>query len=311
MADEAYYTVWHIVYITIAIPTVFGNGLILYSVARFKKLRSNIRILIANLAVSDLIVGAILIPTDMLSDFFGWKSNKYVCLSCLGMFVLSLGTSCYNLLLISIERFIAIYYPMRVKTIITKAKMVFMVSLGWLIVGINSSVPFYGVNNFTNSTECAHNVVWPQEYQKNCDWQLISALIVNFLFYAIVVRIALRKVQMGDKIEGNKNFCIHSKATVDLHHVITMVIVLGTFVICWLPYFILSVIVTFSNTSYYQFVKRCTLVPGLCNSAVNWLIYGYRNKEFRKAFKTILKWNVCCKAKSRSPQNVTSIYRAN
>ncbi|XP_053382359.1 trace amine-associated receptor 13c-like [Mercenaria mercenaria] len=309
MVNETYFTVWHIVYATVMIPTVFGNGLILYSVAKFPRLRSNIHILIANLAFSDLIVGAVLIPTDMLSDIFGWKSKKYVCLACLGFFVLSLGSSCFSLLLVSVERYIVICFPFRARTLLTKPKMVFMISFGWVLVAVNSTLPFYGVNTFTNSSaECVRNVVWPEAYQLYCDWILICGLIVTFTFYMIVVRIALKKARMRNSIGGKTEYNVHTKAQTDLHHVITMVIVLGTFVICWLPYVILSFIVTFWDTPTFQFVKRCTLIPGLFNSAINWLIYGYRNNELRKAFRTILKCKFCNKDSNRPTSNAAAIY---
>ena len=68
------------------------------------------------------------------------------------------------------------------------------------------------------------------------------------------------------------------------------VLVLG--IRCWAPYTILGVIVTFWDTEYYQFVKRCTLVPGFFNSSLNWVIYGYRNREFKITFQKLYR-TVC------------------
>ncbi|XP_053392816.1 lysophosphatidic acid receptor 3-like [Mercenaria mercenaria] len=194
---------------------------------------------------------------------------------------------------------------------LTKPKMALMICFGWTVVAINSSIPLYGVNSFTNSsTECAHNVVWPEAYQMYNDWLLTTALIVNFVFYMIVVRIAVKKARRRNYIGGNKHFNIHAKAKTDLQHMVTMVIVLGTFVLCWLPYVTLIFMVTFWDTPNFQFVKRCTLIIGLLNSAMNWLIYGYRNKEFRKAFKSTLKCKFCYKDDNRLPPSAATSYRA-
>ncbi|XP_045211336.1 D(3) dopamine receptor-like [Mercenaria mercenaria] len=289
MAIEAYFTTWHIVYIAIIIPTVLGNGLILYSVVTCKSLRCNMHILIANLAVSDLTVGAILIPLDMLADIFQWKYNKYVCVTTLSLFVFSLGSSCFNLLIISIERFIAIVYPFSAKSLLSKPKFVFMITFGWIISILHIATSFSGIGSETNFTECLNTSAWSKAYQTYLDWILVFALVLNGLFYVIVMCIALKKTRTRT-ISGGL-FYVHFKARKDVHQLITMVIVLGMFLVCWMPYATLGVIVTFWDTAHNQFIKRCTLIPGFFNSGINWIIYGYRNREYKKAFKKTLR---CC-----------------
>lgn len=290
MESATYYTIWHVVYVVIIIPTVLGNGLIILSIVKFKKLRCNMHVLIGNLAVSDLIVGAVLLPADMVSDIFGWKANnKYVCLGVYAVYVLSLGSSCFNLLLISIERFIAIAYPVRVKVLLTNRKLAMLISFGWILPFINSTIPLYGINTYTNSTmECKIENVWTKAYRTVNDWELLVALFLNFILYTVVVWIALRKNRRETNVIGN-SLNIHTRARKDFHQLITMVIVLGTFMVCWLPFSVLAFIVTFWDTPYYQFVKRYTLIPGMINSSINWMIYGYRKKEFRQSFEALLK----------------------
>lgn len=287
METEAYFTTWHVVYIAIILPTVFGNGLIIYSVMKYESLRAKMHILIANLAVSDLIVGAVLIPLDMTADIFHWKSNKYVCLATLLLFVLSLGSSCYNLLIISIERFVAIMYPFRYSSILSKPKFAFMIFFGWFVCVINISIPLYAFDNNSNYTECVNTNIWSKTYQTYLDWILIFALILNTLLYIIVMRIAL--IKKHERTIADGLFHVHIKARKDVHQLVTMVIILGLFLLCWLPYAGLGVVVTFSDSVQNQFIKRCALIPGLFNSGINWIIYGYRNKEYRKAFKKTLR----------------------
>lgn len=287
MAADVYFTIWNILYIAIIVPTVLGNGFILYCVWKFQKLRGNLHVLIANLAISDLIVGGVLIPADMVADIYHWKNQKYVCLTVLSLFILSLGSSCYNLLLISIERFIVIVYPFTAWKLLSKPKVMFMIALGWSVTVLNGTLSFYGIDTYTNtSVVCSNENAWPKWYQTYLDWMLIASLILNTVFYSMVVGIALKKAGTHTIVGGCFNTQVRTKK--NLHQSITMAIVLGTFLICWLPYATLSVIVTFCDTPYMQFVKRCALIPGFSNSAINWIIYGYRNAEFRKAFQTTL-----------------------
>ncbi|XP_060583658.1 lysophosphatidic acid receptor 3-like [Ruditapes philippinarum] len=169
--------------------------------------------------------------------------------------------------------------------------MTAMISVGWIVVSINTLIPFFGADTFEKSSKCINTNVWPTEYQTYVDWLLIISVIANFVFYLIVVRLAMAKSRSTRSVIGDSTLSIHRRNHSDIHNVITMVIVLGTFMVCWLPYMSLSVAVTFWDTPTLQYVKRFTFTPGLLNSAFNWMIYGYRNKEFRKAFKSVLN---CC-----------------
>ncbi|XP_052250180.1 D(3) dopamine receptor-like [Dreissena polymorpha] len=272
------------------IPTIVGNGLIIISIIKYRKLRSNMHVLVLNLAVSDLIVGAVLIPVDLFGDFFKVKSDKNYCLATVALFITSLGSSCYNLLLISIERYIAIVYPLRARLMLTKSKMALMIAIGWVLTILDGLLPIFGLNTFSNSTAnasaCLSTEVWNKGYRVSNDWQLLVALIANVTLYSIVVFVAVRKAsgksRIGDAIQGR------SRTTKEMYQLITMVIVLGTFILCWLPYNVMIIFVTLWDCEYYQFIKRCPLIPGVLNSGLNWIIYGYRNADIRTAFKHVI-----------------------
>ena len=100
------------------------------------------------------------------------------------------------------------------------------------------------------------------------------------------MKIALQKAKAS---KVGVDMARHAKSKMDLQQITTMVIVLGMFAVCWFAYVCAGIVVTFYETSYTQYIRRCTLIPGMFNSAVNWIIYGYRNANFRKAFKLILR----------------------
>ena len=288
--DGAYLTTWHILESLVIVPIVLGNGLILISIAKFKKLQTSINVLVGNLALSDLIIGAVLIPCDFIGDVTNFNLNKYFCLGKLSLFVLSLGLSCYNLMLISVERFVAIVYPLKKSTYISKGRLLLMILFGWCLCLINSSLPLLGWNNYNNSTECVSDTVWTPGYKLCINWILLLASTVNVSLYAIVMRMALRRASRTSLAD---NMGVHLSTTTDIRQLVTMIIILGLFAVCWFPYLCLIVVVTFYETETTQFIRRCTLIPGLFNSAISWIVFGYRNKEFRKAFWAILKCQTC------------------
>lgn len=297
MSSTIYGTIWHSLYILIMIPIVIGNGLIILSIIRYRTLRTNMHILIGNLAVSDFITGTVLIPYSLITDGQSINSNMYLCFGKLSLFVISLGSSCYNLMLISLERFITIAMPLRHQNQFTSKRMVLAIVVGWAVTLCNSTLPFYGWNLYSeNNTDCVSDTLWPAGYKIMVNWELIIALILNFVLYTIVIKIAVKKACERNHIKGGIRHT--AKVDKDVYHMVTMVIVLGVFALCWLPYVCAAVVVTFYETPYTQYIRRCTLIPGLLNSAVNWLIYGYRNMDFRKAFKSFFTFRSICRESS-------------
>lgn len=72
----------------------------------------------------------------------------------------------------------------------------------------------------------------------------------------------------------------------------TLGIVVGCFLVCWLPFFIVAILVPLCpNCVFPKSVQSLVLFLGYFNSACNPVIYTFFNKEFRAAFKKIL----CCK----------------
>ncbi|XP_074991747.1 LOW QUALITY PROTEIN: 5-hydroxytryptamine receptor 1A-like [Calonectris borealis] len=68
----------------------------------------------------------------------------------------------------------------------------------------------------------------------------------------------------------------------------TLGIIMGTFILCWLPFFIVALVLPFCDSKCYM--------PewlGYSNSLLNPIIYAYFNKDFRSAFKKIIKCKFC------------------
>lgn len=75
----------------------------------------------------------------------------------------------------------------------------------------------------------------------------------------------------------------------------TLGIIMGTFILCWLPFFIVALVM--------PFCPRACYMPGWLGDVINWLgysnsllnpiIYAYFNKDFQSAFKKIIKCHFC------------------
>lgn len=81
----------------------------------------------------------------------------------------------------------------------------------------------------------------------------------------------------------------------------TLAIIMVTFVLCWIPFFLLYLILPFCNTCSHPgvWVEVLFVWLGYVNSTLNPIIYTVFNMEFRKAFNDMIA-RCCCKANRRT-----------
>ncbi|NXC44928.1 5HT1A protein, partial [Penelope pileata] len=75
----------------------------------------------------------------------------------------------------------------------------------------------------------------------------------------------------------------------------TLGIIMGTFILCWLPFFIVALVLPFCDSKCYmpEWLGAVINWLGYSNSLLNPVIYAYFNKDFQSAFKKIIKCKCC------------------
>lgn len=68
----------------------------------------------------------------------------------------------------------------------------------------------------------------------------------------------------------------------------TLAIIVGLFILCWLPFFTLYLISPFCTDCINPILFSVVFWIGYCNSAINPMIYALFSKDFRFAFKRII-----------------------
>ncbi len=73
----------------------------------------------------------------------------------------------------------------------------------------------------------------------------------------------------------------------------TMTIIMATFIVCWLPFFIMYVVLPFCSSCSQTDLRVINFIVwlGYVNSALNPVIYTIFNIDFRRAFKRLLQGN--------------------
>ncbi|XP_034144779.1 trace amine-associated receptor 1-like [Esox lucius] len=103
----------YILFSLISIVTVFLNLIVIISISHFKQLQTPTNLLILSLAVSDLLVGLIVIPANTVAIIEScWVLGEYFCALLMYTTSLSESSSLGNLILLSIDRYVAVCDPL-------------------------------------------------------------------------------------------------------------------------------------------------------------------------------------------------------
>jgi len=114
---------------------IFGNGLTIVVIIKYRRLRTYTNVFVASLAAADFLVGAVFIPLKgfrLLEDGDRFLMTKYYCLFTVGPYFCTLAVQMLSLLAISIDRFIAIVYPYNYLSFATRKIVAGIVIIIWI-----------------------------------------------------------------------------------------------------------------------------------------------------------------------------------
>ncbi|XP_059209570.1 5-hydroxytryptamine receptor 1D [Centropristis striata] len=99
------------------------------------------------------------------------------------------------------------------------------------------------------------------------------------------------KVKLADSVLERKRLCAarERKATK------TLGIILGAFIVCWLPFFVGTLVTAICKDCWFDPVLFDIFTwLGYLNSLINPVIYTVFNDEFKLAFQKLIKFRHCC-----------------
>ncbi|CAL8395286.1 unnamed protein product [Arctogadus glacialis] len=75
----------------------------------------------------------------------------------------------------------------------------------------------------------------------------------------------------------------------------TLGIILGAYIVCWLPFFIYTLVVAACDACFYPELFDGFTWLGYLNSLINPIIYTMSNEDFKRAFHKLIRFK-CCRA---------------
>ena len=266
-----------VLYTSLIIIGSSGNMFVILAINRTPALKNVCGILIANVAVADLMVTSVVMPLVVYVHIQGFLDR---CTFLTPVFVawiialFSAGSSLLTLTALSMDRCFAICRPMRHKTIVTKTKAKIVTAIIWMA---SLTLPLLEI--FYHGSALAKYL---QTVGVVCCYSII---VVGGIFTVRHVRAKSRQIVSLHQDQGTS----HLTASLNQRNkqvAKTIALVVFVFTLCWIPIAYLTGIEINEARNYRVYFWFATV--GLANSIVNPLIYFYRQPNYRKALKSLL-----------------------
>ncbi|XP_034549957.1 trace amine-associated receptor 13c-like [Notolabrus celidotus] len=277
----------------VSVLTVTLNLLVIIAVSHFRQLHTPTNILLLSLAVSDFLVGLLLMPVEILRQTSCWVFGDLMCSLFNDVTYTVTSASIGGMVLISVDRYVAICDPLRYSSRITERRVTGCVCLCWFLSLLYSNLLLmddlvepgryrlcYGeCGIFINFIAGVFDLVVTF-------FAPITAIIVLYMrvFVVAVSQARALRSQVVTAVTLESSMTVRVKKS-ELKAARTLGVLVVVFVICLSPYYIVSLVdENVLNASSMSFVIYLFLI----NSCINPLIYALFYPWFRKSLKLIV-----------------------
>ena len=275
------------------LAAVTGNMVALWLFYKHKSLRTISNRFLASLSMADAFVGLVIDP--VLIVIICWiqpEVHSNLFLISIMLWIHTTAATTLNSCCVSIDRFIAIRFPYRYQDILTERRCFAVIILVWFI---SLCLPFLVFLRERNG---------PNELLVSIAFTicLVPLLVVCFCYILIfkLARKQFRRILPAKNIpDSGEN--VRFRVMQNFKAIKTVGFVLSACIITWMP----SVVLQLVKFYYMEEEKRCRLrkltfvvspwveAIAFTSSAINPLIYYFRNSDFRRAFRRTFHWLPC------------------
>ncbi|NXD13427.1 DRD5L protein, partial [Nothocercus nigrocapillus] len=317
----------------LVLGTVLGNALVCAAVLRFRHLRAKVtNWFVLSLAVSDLCVALLVMPWRAVTEVAGglWLFGSRFCDTWVAFDIMCSTASILHLCIISLDRYWAIASPFRYERRMTQRLACAMIAMAWALSILISFIP---VQLHWHNAQDRRPLGSQLPGMPRCDVRLnrtyaITSSLISFyipvaimiITYTRIYRIAQAQIRRISSLERAVGQCpalskepassLRSCLRKETKVLQTLSIIMGVFVCCWLPFFLLNCLLPFCQPApessregpspcVGQIVFNIFTWFGWANSSVNPVIYAF-NADFRRAFSSLLGCRCFCCGTARS-----------
>ncbi|XP_040581282.1 adipokinetic hormone/corazonin-related peptide receptor variant I [Lepeophtheirus salmonis] len=268
-------------------------------VRRYKKIKSRVNLLLIHLAIADLLVTFFMMPLEIgWAATVMWTAGDLLCriLSFFRIFGLFLSSNI--LICISLDRFYAIVCPLAAGKAIRNMRASLLMAWIGAIVSASPQMYIFHVESHPKYpwyTQCVTFNSFPSQAYETA--YTIFGMIMMYLFPLIVIIVTytiilttIFKKSNASRNESRNNTGLRRSGVGVLNRARTRtlkmtVVIVCVFILCWTPYYIISVWFLADKESFMEVDQRIqnSLFMFACtNSCMDPIVYGFFNLRNRQ-----------------------------
>ena len=285
-----------------------GNLFVCIVVMQQRRMRTVMNCFTLNLAISDLIIIVIYVPSQYAAyeNNQNWPFGNTGCRITYSIVPVCLSVSTGTLLAISCERFRGIVFPFQPRMRLTTVRRLIIII--W-IVSITTALPLMiiaGTKRKENNIFC--DELWPNPDSSRFYWiamfllQYVIPLIVMSVLYGVAGWKLQKRSRFLARNSRGRASSINYAAEVarqrqsqKITKMLVALILIYSF--CMLPQHVVYFSTMYGNLNewkHFLYVFRISNVFTMANSALNSIVYGTLQADFRKAYKLFFLKCKCC-----------------
>ena len=292
-------------YSLIFLVSLTGNTVVGIIVYKTKPMRKPINFFIVNMAMSDLLFPIFLIPREiqllyMDSWLIGGPPGQALCKLVIFLSDVSLIVSIQSLVLIAVDRFGAVVYPLRSPLISSKLCPIFILATWMVAMAVTSPylIAFKVVKHHGEHPGCEQ--MWNEAFGEHSSFpQYILAMVVVFLYTPLVL-IAILYIVMyltlksqklpGEQSSNNSQQQRANRERTVLKMAIATVV---TFAVCVLPLSVYIAIVfwgrfeSLTESCAFEYFSFISSLMAFSNCAINPCICFIFSGNYRQGLKNL------------------------
>ncbi|OCT65039.1 B2 bradykinin receptor [Xenopus laevis] len=283
------------IYMWIVFVLGFVENMFVLLVFLLHKKRSTVaEIYLGNLAAADLLlVCGLPFWAINISSNFHWPFGSFLCVFLNGLILLNLNGSIYFLMMVSIDRYLALVKTMsfgRMRSV-RCAKINCLIIWAFAVIASLPKTIFRRIRYFPEFDVMACIIDPPSPH-----WNVVSGLLLTLVGFFIPVTVILYCTFHITKVLRNNSMQEFKEVNKEKKASVLVLVVLLVFIICWLPFHVTTFIDTFhmlnlfdgcALVNFVEIASQISTYLGYSNSCINPLLYVMVGNHFRKKTKEV------------------------
>ncbi|XP_006628323.1 motilin receptor [Lepisosteus oculatus] len=290
-----------IIFIFLFLVGVTGNTMTILIIQRYKDMKTTTNLYLSSMAVSDLAI-FLSLPFDVyrLWKYIPWVFGEVVCRMSHYINEGCTYATILHITALSIERYLAICFPLKAKVVVTKRRVKYIILFLWTFA-LLSATPvlfMYGVE-YENSTSPDYNT----QQCTYTSYAVSSGLLYTMIwlstiyFFFPMLCLTFLYGSIGRKLWKSRNDIQGPNATnrerTHRQTLKILAVVVLAFAICWLPFHIGRNLFTHVDDYYSaklsQNFNMVSMVLFYLSASINPILYNLMSKKYRTAAHRLLR----------------------